>query len=278
MAERHGQASTYWESWAARMVDRQAIGLANRIRILGQAFQAPQWQDQVLGQLAELFLLCEAFRHHTKIPPPLQQELWNQAGVGIRKKDLLAKPGYADHWQVMGRRIVLDTRLDTRRTWLYSPTHQRYALLLEYTVGDRSFEFTFQPGQAVETEMVYYPGAFPLRAWYKEPLHLSETTFDPVAPYTSHTQLLTAYAQALSQHPLLPQFPACLDQVIPHQIGTQCGLIDSRQQRLPLPPDYPKNWDLLATAGGQPIRVFGEWDGFSFFPLALADRDLWISL
>jgi hypothetical protein len=277
LAERYGQDPSYWQSLAARLVDAQAGGLANRVRKLGNSFSEPDWQEQVLNQIGELYLITEAFRRVENLPPPLQEDMWALAGVGIPKKTLLSQPGLWDHWAILGQKVSLETRLDTRRTWLYSAEHQRFCLLLEFAVGKRDFEFRGKVGQAVETEMVFYPGAHPLRAWHHPSVQFYPS-FSPPRQYQSHAEMLDAYSKALAQNPFLPQFPALHHSVVPLSQKGEWFLLDKAQKMLPLNKRFGQNWKLLAASGGKAISVFGEWNGLTFLPLGMQDQDLWIKL
>jgi hypothetical protein len=42
---------------------------------------------------------------------------------------------------------------------------------------------------------------------------------------------------------------------------------------LPISTRFEQNWNLLALSGGQPMTVFGEWDGETLLPLgAMAEK------
>lgn len=277
LAERYDQAPAYWQSLAARLVDAQAGGLANRIRKLGDSFTQPDWQDQVLNQIGELYLITEAFRHVETLLPALQDDMWALAGVGIPKKTLLLQQGLWDNWAILGQKVSLETRLDTRRTWLYSAEHQRFCLLLEFAVGKRDFEFRGKVGQAVETEMVFYPGAYPLRAWHQPSVQF-HPSFTPPLQYRSHTEMLDAYSKALAKNPFLQQFPVLYHSVVPLAQKDHWFLMDSAHKMLPLDKRFRQNWKLLAASGGEALPVFGEWNGLTFLPLGMQDQDLWIKL
>jgi hypothetical protein len=47
---------------------------------------------------------------------------------------------------------------------------------------------------------------------------------------------------------------------------------------LPLPPGFQLGWELLAFSGGQPLHVFGEWNGRHFIPFAAALGRKWLNL
>ncbi|MGI9158218.1 MAG: hypothetical protein ACR2K1_00545, partial [Saprospiraceae bacterium] len=59
-------------------------------------------------------------------------------------------------------------------------------------------------------------------------------------------------------------FPAVLD-LIP---TPNLQALDREQKAVSLCLSEQENWKLVAVAGGQPLRLFGEWDGRAFRPLA----------
>jgi hypothetical protein len=75
------------------------------------------------------------------------------------------------------------------------------------------------------------------------------------------------YARWLGGNPWLERLPIAIKDVLPLRAHDETWwLADEHSQRLRI--TGPLGWHLLALSGGQPIDVFGEWDGFSFWPLA----------
>ncbi|MEM6344136.1 MAG: hypothetical protein AAF927_09660 [Bacteroidota bacterium] len=277
-AQRHGLSPQEWQSLAARMIDAQAKGLANRITSLSKLFEQANWQESVLQYIGELYMLCEAFRNYEQLSPALQNELLNQAGVGQRKKDILLQDGLADDWLVLGRKVRQEDRMEAQKTYLYSPVHQRFAMLLEFAFGRGSaFETHLEVGTRFQAEMVYYPAAFPLRAWFKEGA-TPVNGFTLPTQYASISEMQIAFARALQANPFLGSFPALIDGLIPYQNNHKLGLKDKAQDAIPLPAQYKKIWHLFAISGGQPTPVFGEWDGRQFTPLGMLDQQQWTRL
>ncbi len=125
--------------------------------------------------------------------------------------------------------------------------------------------------------MVFYPSAFPLRAWFKEGAQPTPG-FQLPTQYQSITDMQLAYAEALKQNPFLNSYPALIDGLIPYQTAGEAGLMDNKRHALPLPHNYKKIWHLFAISGGLPTTVFGEWDGRQFSPLGILDQQQWTRL
>lgn len=277
-AQRHGQSEQEWQKLAARMIDAQSRGLANRVLNLSRLFEQTDWQESVLTYLGELYLLCEAFRNYEDLPPALQNELLNQAGVGHRKKDLLLQDGLIDDWLVLGRKVRQEDKMEVQKTFLYSNLHKRHALLLEFAIGRGSdFETRLEVGTTFTAELVFYPSAYPMRAWFKEGAK-PNPDFQLSNEYESINEMLGAYANALQQNPFIQSFPALIHHLTPYKDADKTGLKDPKHQSIPLPLAYNKLWHLLAISGGNPVPIFGEWNGKQFTPYGILDQQQWTRL
>ncbi|NEQ26965.1 MAG: SWIM zinc finger family protein, partial [Microcoleus sp. SIO2G3] len=95
----------FWDAPAARLVDAQAPGLARQVRELATVVHTGNdWIDRLLGQLARLYLLTEGFDRLETLPPQVQADLRTQIGWTIAQEEVLAAPGQADLWLVVGQR------------------------------------------------------------------------------------------------------------------------------------------------------------------------------
>ena len=83
---------------------------------------------------------------------------------------------------------------------------------------------------------------------------------------------LAGYAAALGRNPWIGRCPLSLAAATPLVAGEAWQLADGEGRTLPLARSFDHGWRLLALSGGQPIAVFGEWDGETLLPLgALVD-------
>lgn len=93
-----------WDGLAARLVDAQVGGLANRVRRLAGLVGAhPDWHSQVLSELGLLHLLATSGRHLGALPPGLADSVATTIGWQVRQAEVLAGVPQTDHWVVMGR-------------------------------------------------------------------------------------------------------------------------------------------------------------------------------
>ncbi|MCC5897560.1 MAG: hypothetical protein EA395_07375 [Phormidium sp. GEM2.Bin31] len=268
------------EEWAlisAHMVDAKAPGLARRLRSLATLAQQG-FPPRFFEELGELWLLIEGYENLASLPPALAQEVRSQLGQTQKKAQLQQRPGLEDLWVVVGQ--VRDaestgaTTLKRQRTWLWGQQQQCFALLLDYVHHRQSLPDDKPPGSSWRGELVFYDGALPQRALLKQP----QAAPTPNLNLTSYPQIqqgLNAYAEALAQNPWCDRIPLSLSQILPLNAGTQLG--DNSGQTLPLSPDFQQGWQLMALSGGQPLTLFGEWDGCSYLPLAELSSERWVS-
>ena len=110
----------HWDDIAARMIDAQAPGLAERLRALASVpHSGAGWDGRLLEEYALLHLLAVAYRRQGELPPPLRETVRSRIGFSLRQADVLAggQP-VRDHWQVLARRDLEQDRFRARRTWL----------------------------------------------------------------------------------------------------------------------------------------------------------------
>jgi hypothetical protein len=267
---------------AARLVDAQAPGLGRMVRDLGELTSSGEgWQHRALRKLARLFLLVEGFKRLPSLPPDLQADIKSFVGIPLKEEELLrlasADPSafvVADTWTVAGQRTEDDEGLTTRRSWLLGQRTGRYALLLEFTFGDQPLKSTVLRGTRFDAELLFYPGARPLRVIIKS--RTGETTEarnfgGPPAEYPTFAAALEACSDALGKNPFLETFPMALANV--RLIRSSDGLraLDADDRLLPLKARNAGDWSwqALALSGGHPMSLFGEWDGESLSLLSM---------
>ncbi|WP_345049700.1 DUF5691 domain-containing protein [Hymenobacter glaciei] len=269
------QPATFWENQAARLVDNQLPGLASTVRELATLRHAhADWPMRLLGRLGELYLLARAFLNLPRLGADARADVLQQVGVNLKKEDLIATAEpVADSWRVLGQLRWEEERLTARRTWLHGYKTGHTALILEFSFGGQPFSTPFIPHGSYLGELAYYPGLLPLRA---APVNMK---FDGTVPGSvvpagqPISYLLDEYASALARQPWLREWPATLTQVLPTPLPDGRWLLRHATEPLALPlplrfADENLPWQLLAESGGQPITLFGEWDGDAFRPLS----------
>ncbi|GGT31131.1 hypothetical protein GCM10010254_59660 [Streptomyces chromofuscus] len=256
-----------WEETAARMVDAQAPGLAARVRELGAIpASGPGWPVRLLEECALLHLLDQGWLRRDGLPESLAETVRSRIGLPTSADG----PPVRDRWLVLAQYDTADTRLTTRRIWLYGADSDRTVLLLSYGAAGRAPELALPVGLTLEAEVSAYPGAGQARAALGE-------QFAPPAPAairppgTTTTRAAARYGEALRADPWLDSVPVTLDRVIPTPDGDSWQLADADEDAaLPLTPaarSRPGLWRLVALSGGAPVTVFGECGHQGFTPL-----------
>ncbi|MFJ8536249.1 SWIM zinc finger family protein [Streptomyces sp. NPDC093591] len=256
-----------WEETAARMVDAQAPGLAARVRDLGAIpASGPGWPVRLLEECALLYLLDQGWLGRERLPDGLAATVRSRVGLPASADS----PPVRDRWLVLAQYDTADTKLTTRRIWLYGADSHRTALLLSYGAAGRAPELALPVGLALEAEVAAYPGAGQLRAALGE-------QFAPPAPTATRppgvttTEATARYGEALRDDPWLDSVPVTLERVIPTPDEGSWQLADAdADTALPLTPAArarPGLWRLVALSGGAPVKVFGECGHRGFTPL-----------
>ncbi len=149
-----------WDDVAARLVDAQVGGLANRVRRLAGAVGTRRdWHEHVLAELGVLHLLARAGRHLPELPPALADSVAVALGWQVRQADVLAGVPITDRWQVMGRSDTREDRIEVRRVWLRGQATQRWAMVLSFAAYRQSLDDSLRVGTVVPADVFFYPGA-----------------------------------------------------------------------------------------------------------------------
>jgi len=268
LAAAQSAPASFWADQAARMVDAQISGAARLITEMSLLPGSRQdWAEVLLLQLGRLYLLTQAFRKLDAFPFPEQQDILTLLGWNVNQKELLATTtGTQDDWLVMASRTTEDEKsgLRSQVNWLYARNSQRIAQILNFAYRLQPLDASFAPGLTLRGELVYFPGAYPLRAIFRDKQAVPGSF--AVTGFITLNAFLAEYACALGRNPWLRQFPAVLQDVRPLYLEPQWLLRDEQNQAIPLEPRFARSWELLAVSGGQPVSVFGLWDGFYFSP------------
>ena len=153
----------HWDDIAARMIDAQAPGLAERLRALASVpHSGAGWDGRLLEEYALLRLLAVAYLRQAELPPPLRETIRSRIGFSLRQADVLAggEP-VRDHWQVLGRRDLEQDRIRTRRTWLQGRKTGRPALVLSFAPVGQVLDDTLTVGTDADADLVLLPRCRP---------------------------------------------------------------------------------------------------------------------
>lgn len=254
------------EEFATRMVDYQLGGIARQLRGLRTFFASDDWPRFGLERWGQLYLFVRAWQQLDRQPPARRADLYQLAGLNLRKEEVLLQPAVEDHWLVVGQVQETEEPLYVRRVWLRGEQSGRMALLLDFAHGSPAFERSWPVGSAWQGQLHYYPSSYPQRAVMAraEP---SRRAYEGLQGLATFAALRTAFREALLAQPWLLRLPVVLDDVRPLPQGEQIVLADAEQHPIALAGSA--GLTLLAISGGEPLTIIGEWDGRTLLPLAV---------
>ncbi len=260
----------HFDAIAARMVDAQAPGVAGTLRALPEELGEEDWPDRILHGLAGLHLLSRAHASLEALPDDLAATVRSRIGYPVAKADVLAGPGLLDSWWAVGAVDVADLHLRRRRVWLRGAETDRWAVWLTFAPTGMPFDDSILPGQAVAGELHFYPGAGQHRALF------GRTTDEPIVDLdvrgSSVADVRGQFARLVAADPWATRMPAAVFGR-PVQEAGKWWLQDTTGAGCLLRELEGQPWPLLAQSGGEPLTIFGEWNGFGLWPLGVLPDD-----
>ncbi len=267
LAAARGEPYSFWEWPAARLIDAQAPGLARQVRELaGVCTTGEGWQDRLLERLGRLHLLVEGYRRLDALPAETQADIRSLVGWTQSQEELLASEGVRDRWVVLGQTLEEEDRLRTQRRWLWGEATGRAALVLHFAHATQPLDTSLVSGMVLDADLVFFPGAYPLRALVKT-RHAPAEPLRDLPGFTSVAGALGEYAGALAKNPWNERFPIALRSVVPVRRDAGWEIRDEAGDQLALACSNERGWGLVALGGGRPIGLFGEWNGDVLTPL-----------
>lgn len=288
----------FFKTMAQKMVDAQAPGIADRIHLLIEHFNttpSPSRNQNLLSQLGQLQLFCDAIAKRPELPVHLQQQLRTVCAWPLDKAEVLEKnQAFQDQFWVLGiSHQSIDKKLTERRVWLWAEKTNQRVLLQDFSYAGQAFEHNWLLGTRHHLEMVIYPDGIGLRGLVKQilPASSSESTQDSIFTQLSQAAVSKDWASekkwqaALYANALwLETSPMLLHQVqIVHRKSLSASSPSNQsivaivdQQIIELAINDIHQWHLLTFALNQKIILFGEWNQHQLTPLlAIGSNSTW---
>lgn len=277
---RHGLArlperpKAYWSTMADRLVDAQALPLAQTVRRLSQLPNTqPDWPDQLLQEIGRLHLIIQGFRHFEQLPTTTQADL--QTAVGWLPTSA-KNPPIHDTWLVLGRQQESSGRHTQHITWLWGQETQLTAQLIDQNRSAVPEGYWLPTGTVWQGAFQFVPGGWPQIATRHNPLQETDSNAISPAGFNTIRAAAQAYGRALAVNPWLAHFPMLLQNVQPKPTDSGWRLEDPTGTWLPLPEKFMHGWHLLALAGGHfGLTIFGVWNGRNLQPLSIFANQTW---
>ena len=261
------------ESMASRLVDAQAPGVASWVRgLTGLIGVGTAWPERLLEDLALLRLLVRAHDQLSRLDvesPELAASVRAHVGYPVAKDSVLARPGVADTWSVLGHRDTLLDSLQQRSVWLAGATTGRLAVVLSFAGPGQSLETGLVDATCFEATLHFYPGARPLRALVGE---RGDTRPDlAVVPVRRVEAALDEVAAALAADPWTRGHPVIVLGTPVRHHDTWC-VIDDLGDALPLTGRFDP-WLVVGLCGGRPSLLVVEWAPGGWSPISVLPTD-----
>ena len=271
MAAAATQPDSYWEQFAALMVDAKLGAIGRRIRQIPILLQSDDWAPDLLDLFGQLYLFAKGMESYQAQEDHWQEELLVQGGLTTKKKDLEHLPGVVDYWLVLAMEEGQEERLDFRRTYLYGAASHNLGMLLDFSWNNQGYDHYWKVGQGMQAEAIDYPGANPIR-WHLKNIRQGVQPIE-IKGIPNINDLLNHYAQIFQLNPFATDLPIILESVRPiHRQNNDWVLIDEQEVAIHLEAADPQSlWKVLAVSGGQPISLFGTWNGKRFLVKTILD-------
>jgi hypothetical protein len=239
----------------------------------GTAASGEGWQDKLLRQVAQIYLLIQAYERLDELPAELKSDVRTAMGFTTEQDEVLTLNATSDTWLVLAQRVEQEERLRVQRTWLAGKNTGKRALVLSFAHGTAPLDSSLLAGFTVEADLVYYPSAYPLRALLKRKCS-EKPKIESLLGYANLAAAMEAYSTALATSPWIERFPVAIEQVVPVKIDDKRWFVRDAQNKVaPLSVSSMVGWQLMSVSAGHPISVFGEWNGESIAPLSILAQD-----
>lgn len=254
---------SYWDRMAARLVDAQLPGLADRVRSLGPgASGRDDWAPYLLRQVGRLWLLAQAWRRREELSETEAADLRIAVGWPTPREQAIASGTRTGSWLVLGAHREDDGPLLQQRTWLRADTGE-LGLLLETAGPGQTLGVPQLAGAVLSGTTASYPGSSPARLLFVDPPEATSVSAD-VGPGTTIADAQASVSSALSTAPWRDRFPL----TIRAARFSRTSIVDEDGDAFALLPNTHLS-QILALTGGHPTDTFGELEAGHFRVLTL---------
>lgn len=263
------QPWSWWDATAARLVDSQLPGLADRVRTMSsEVHRREDWADHLLAEAGRWWAAVSTWRRWDELDDATRADLRTYLGWAWATEEVRAAEPIEDaHWQVLGAHRSEDGRLQEQRTWLRSTTDGELVQVLDFAAGGAPLPVAQIVGAVLDVPVARYPGSGPRRALFAEP----PTPVEQGAPLPTGSTIDAAHRELeelWSLNPWARRAPVLIRGSLVTQDGAAV-VVDAAGDALPLL--VADAWDLLARTGGHETDLFGELEEDGLRPLTVSE-------
>jgi hypothetical protein len=233
----------------------------------------PDWLEKTASLLAQCYLAVRAFKRRDDLEESMLYDLQTFIGINIRKEEVMSwNDGLEDTWAVAGQQEeIVEDHNKMRKTWLWGLESTRFALLIDYNFNQQGFPPGLETGHFYKGKIAYYPSAYPQRALVPDNLTTQKAAWGSITiqGISNFEKFAEIYAEVLATQPWLLTFPVLFSEVSAVRQQDRFYLMDCEKSLLPIQAMENTAWQILALSAGQPVVVFGVWDGTGFIPLSV---------
>jgi hypothetical protein len=264
------QPWAWWDTAAARLVDAQLPGLAERVRTMGsEVNRRDDWADHLLAELGRWWSAVRAWERWDELDDRTRADLRTFVGWPQASEDVRAGETVADAWLVLGAHRTDDGRLQQQRTWLRGEQSGYVVQLLDFAAGGAPLPLAHLAGSVLEATLALYPGSHPRRALVVGAPAVRGRP-SPLPEGGGLDDALADLASACGENPWGSRVPAVLAEaaLLPRAGGLGVQVVDAGGAALPLLADMVP-WGALALTGGCPTVLVGEIERTGFRVLSV---------
>ena len=271
------ESYSFFNNIASRMVDYKASGISRRLKELSSISSTGKDNDLLLKKLNKIFLLIKAFIKIETLPIEIQEDIKTQIGITKTQEEVLSLNGIKDTWFVLGSTFEEDDNLKTKKTFLFGVESKKIAMVLDFSIAKKPFtNLDLVSGRFFDGELVYYPSNLELRALFKNK-NLLDSDLKLNIKTQSINDLYELYSESLAKNSFIEKIPSFITNVKFNAKDENNFIIfDGQDNFIDINKEFKGNWDLLINSKNQEITIFGEFDGNTFFPIAI-HNDIFLS-
>lgn len=261
LADAIGRPEAWWDAAAARLVDAQMPGLAERVRDTARDLSHGAGPAELLEQIGVWWTMIRAWSRRATLSPARYADLQTSLGWPISTAEVREGEVRDGMWTVVGSHRDETGRLRQQRTWLRSPDTDEFLLVFDTVGPGQSLGVPHLAGARLRARLGVYPGSAPQRVLFVDQPEPGEPAVRLGVGVAIGAAFVGA-ADAVARVPWRDRHPVVLDDVALGGAGLD-HLVDPRGDAVPLSDDTPQQ-TLFAVTGGRADQVFGELDGGRF--------------